>query len=615
MCGIAGYFGPTPPSPERIRACQLLMRHRGPDATGIYQRRLANGREALLLHSRLAIIGLDPSGSQPFARNGRVLSYNGEIYNYIELRRRLETEGVRFDTATDTEVLIRGLAQWGTDKFLDAAEGMWAFASYDEASETLLLSRDRFGEKPLYLASDSDGGLYFGSEVKFLCALRGRRFEPNLNHLRRYLVNGYKALYKTKETFLQGVEELPSRHCLSVDSSGREELRPYWAPRADEYPQMTFTEAASRVRERLIEAVGLRLRADVPLAFCMSGGVDSNALISIAKRIFGYQVHGFTIVNTDGRYDETEFIADAVKTLDVKHTSVPLDPRNFLENLRTLVRAHDAPIYTLSYYVHWRLMQQVGEAGYRVSISGTGADELFSGYYDHHNLYLAAMSGDPALHKDALQNWQQHIQPIVRNPYLGDPDRFAADPAFRDHIFLGAEGFAADLTQSWSEPFAEEKLHPQNFRNRMLNELLYETVPVILHEDDLNAMFYSIENRSPFLDRGLFETTQSIPTRHLIRDGFAKAVLREAVRGIAPDSVINSRRKIGFNAPLLDLLDLHDPATRTEIEADSPVYEIVRRDKVLQRLQNRNLPNSESKFLFNVLNAKMFLEECAAGHA
>jgi asparagine synthase (glutamine-hydrolysing) len=612
MCGIAGYFGPNPPTRERIAVCQALMRHRGPYADGVYRRRLANGREVVLLHSRLAIIGLDPSGNQPFARSDRVIVYNGEIYNYLELRRRLEAGGVQFTTATDTEVLIQGLAEWGADTFLDAAEGMWAFACYDESSQSLLLSRDRFGEKPLYLARDDRGGLYFGSEIKFLSALRGRAFAPNLNHVRRYLVNGYKALYKTNETFLNGVAELPPRHCLQIAADGREDMQAYWHPRPAERPELTFEEAAHLVRERLIDAVNLRLRADVPLAFCMSGGVDSNALIAIAKRVFGYDVHGFTILNSDGRYDEADLVADAVSTLEIRHTGVPLDSCNFLPHLRALVRAHDAPIYTLSYFVHWRLMEQIAKAGYKVSVSGTGADELFTGYYDHHNLYLAEIRNEPGLYANALQAWQRHVQPVVRNPFLGDPERFVANPGFRDHIYLGAEGFAADLIQPWSEPFDEARLHPGNLRNRMLNELFHESVPVILHEDDLNAMYFSIENRSPFLDRGLFEIAQTIPTRHLIKNGYAKAVLREAVRGIAPDSVLDSRRKVGFNAPLLDLLDLNDPATRAEIEADSPVYDVVRRDRVLKRLENPDLPNSESKFLFNVLNVKMFLEECGA---
>jgi asparagine synthase (glutamine-hydrolysing) len=245
-------------------------------------------------------------------------------------------------------------------------------------------------------------------------------------------------------------------------------------------------------------------------------------------------------------------------------------------------------------------------------VSGTAADELFSGYYDHHLAYLYEVRCDEALHAEALAAWERHVKPLVRNPHLGDPDLFVNDAGFRDHIYLDADALAACLTEPWAEPFAEERYAPDLLRNRMLNELLHESVPVILHEDDLNAMYFSVENRSPYLDRALTEFAYRIPTRHLVRDGSAKAVLRDAVRGIAPDHVLDSRRKVGFNAPIESLLDRSDPSVREALLGDSPVYELVRRDAVEQLLDARDLPNSRSKFLFNVLSAKFFLEAFAA---
>lgn len=608
MCGIAGYFGPAEIAPAQIAACEKLMRHRGPDGKGRYAAE-RQGRRILLLHSRLSIIDLDPRAGQPFREGNQVTVYNGEIYDYRERRAELEAAGERFRTTSDTEVLAKLLRHEGAAA-LDRCEGMWAFARYNEADGSLLLSRDRFGEKPLYLMH-ADGGLYFGSEVKFIRALLGRRLAPNLDHLRRHLVNGYKALYKTPATFFEDVTELAPGSTLSVDADATERTARYWTPRFDQHQTLSFEDALVNVRERLIAAVSLRLRADVPLAFCMSGGVDSNALIAIAKRIFDYDVHGFTIVNTDARYEEQAMVDESVRVLGIRHSSVGLERAGFLADLRTLVCAHDAPVYTISYFVHWRLMQAIAAAGYKVSISGTGADELLTGYYDHHNLFLAELfDAEPAVHADARTAWEAHVRPAVRNPFLPDPDLFRRDPGFRDHIYLNADEFSAALTEPWCEAFAEERYCTDNLRNRMLNELFHESVPVILHEDDLNAMFWSIENRSPFLDRRLFETLSEVPTRHLMRDGYAKVLLREAVRGIAPDAVINARRKVGFNAPLFDLLDARDRTVRDELLADGPVYDVVRRDAVAQWLEKPALSNSESKFLFNVLNAKMFLEEC-----
>ena len=200
----------------------------------------------------------------------------------------------------------------------------------------------------------------------------------------------------------------------------------------------------------------------------------------------------------------------------------------------------------------------------------------------------------------------------MRNPHLQNPDLFVDNPDFRDHIFMDADGFSDYLTAPWSEAFAEEKYTDHLLRNRMLNELFHEATPVILHEDDLNAMYFSVENRSPFLDRNLFEFCNSIPTRHLVRDGRAKAVLRDALAGIGPDAVMQNRRKVGFNAPIYSYLDVNNPAVRAELLRDSPVFDVIRRDRIENLLRKADLPNSESKFVFYFLNCKLFLEEFSA---
>jgi asparagine synthase (glutamine-hydrolysing) len=391
----------------------------------------------------------------------------------------------------------------------------------------------------------------------------------------------------------------------------RESSRRYWSPAIRQSADMSFEEAVAGTRERLTRSMELRLRADTPLAFCMSGGVDSSALISIAKRVFGYDVHGFTIVNTDARYEEADMIELSVRELGVRHTPVPVTTSGFLSGMQELVRQHDAPVYTITYYAHWLLMRSIAAAGYRIAVSGTAADELFSGYYDHHLAYLQEVHADTALHQRSVAAWQEHIKPIVRNPFLSNPKLFVDDPQFRGHIYLDAEGFAKYLRFAWSEPFAERHYSDYLLRNRMLNELFHESVPVILHEDDLNAMYYSIENRSPFLDRNLFEFCNSIPTRHLVRDGKAKAVLREAVRGIAPDGIVDNRRKVGFNVPILDFLDVQDPQVRGRLLEPSPIFDYVDRQKIERLIAKRDLPNSESKFLFYFLNCKLFLEQFA----
>ena len=594
MCGIAGYVGTRRIEEERLRHCLQLMHRRGPDHGAWREFEPAAGRRVYLLNTRLDIIDLHERANQPLSVGPLTITYNGELYNYLELRRELEARGERFATASDTEVLVRLL---GTDGLgaLDRSEGMWAFALYDETDGRIVLARDRFGEKPLYVHRGADG-LTFASEPKFVAALLGRRLDVDFEQVRRFLGSGYRSLYKDGRTFFRELEEVPAATTVSIAADGSESAAAYWSPAHGEQDAMGYEEAVRGARDRLIRSVELRLRADVPLAFCLSGGVDSTVLISIARRVLGHDVHGFTVVTGDERYDESDAVEQTVADLAIRHTKVPLESHDFLSRLRELVCYHDAPVYTVSYYVHSRLMEAVARGDYRVSVSGTGADELFTGYYDHHLAYLAVTRDE-----GARAAWEQHVLPLVRNEALRDPDLFVRDRAFRGHLYDGVDPAS----------FTERELSGDLLRNRMLNELIDEVVPVILHEDDLNAMYYSIENRSPYLDRSLADFCNTIPTRHLIRDGFAKAVLRDAGRGIAPDHVVAARRKVGFNAPVAELLDADDAGVRGALLADNPVFDLVDRDWFERLLTKRPLADRENKLLFSIVSAMLFLEEFA----
>jgi asparagine synthase (glutamine-hydrolysing) len=608
MCGIAGFYGTRPLPKDRTKKCLALMDHRGPDAAGKYYHETANGNHVHLLHTRLAIIDLDPRANQPFRVGNSVLTFNGEIYNYLEVKREMETRGYSFETQSDTEVLAKALHESGPSA-LDSCEGMWAFAQFDEDTGNLTLSRDRFGEKPLFIWRRSEG-LYFGSEIKFIATLAGVWPNPNYDHLRRYLVNGYRSLHKKSDTFHQCVEKLPIATTLILDINLRENLLRYWTPILDAYEgDLSFSKSVALVRQAMIDSVGIRLRSDVPLAFCMSGGVDSNALIGIALRHFKHEVHGFTIMNSDERYEEAEMLNAALEGFGVSHTGVHVEYGDFLNKLRALVKHQDEPICTITYYAHALLMERMHDAGFKVSVSGSGADEIFSGYYDHHNAYLNSVKGNATQYSEAIKNWQREIQPWVRNPFTQDPEMLVRDPQFRGHIYLDSDEFASWLHDDFNEGFDEHDYTSELLRNRMHNELFNEVVPCVLHADDMNAMAYSIENRSPFLDRNLFETMQRVPTRHLVKNGRAKAVLREAVRGFVPDAVLNNPRKVGFNAPIKDFLDIQDPNVKAQLLDDSPIYSLVKKERIEKIFKRNVFTNSASKFLFNFINAKMFLEQ------
>lgn len=608
MCGVAGYFGKNQVDQDVVSKTLEALSHRGPDARGVYQKHTSSGKNILLLHTRLSIIDLDPAANQPMVNQNHVLCFNGELYNYQELKEELVAQGEQFNTTSDTEVLLKLLVRGG-ETSLDSAEGMWALAFYNEQTETLLLSRDRFGEKPLYIYED-DSGVYFASELKALFSLLPQKPAINYQKLYTYLFYGYRFLHKDSNSFFEGIKSLPPATIVTITDGRIRKTSSYWHPKISRNTQLSLSDSIESVKDALLSAVELRLRADVPIAFCMSGGVDSNSLISIAAREFNYDVHGFTIENIDERYDEKELVLKSVSELGIRHSFVQLSKGDFLGNLQTIIQQHQTPISTISYYVHWLLQNEIGNNGYKVSISGTGADELFSGYYDHFLLHLASIKDQSSEFENAKDSWHQHILPLVRNPRLQNSQFFIEDPNARQHLHADYSDFQSVAKDEFNQPFGEKEFDTDPLRNRMLNEIFHEVVPVILMEDDLNSMAFSIENRSPFLDRKLFEAAYSIPTHYLIQDGYAKYPLREAMKGILPEKVRTTRKKVGFNASLNDLLNLQDNGTKDIIFAEgSKIYDFVDREKIEKLCSQEIIPE---KFLFNFLCAKFFLDQQAA---
>ncbi|MBL7129796.1 MAG: asparagine synthase (glutamine-hydrolyzing) [Candidatus Omnitrophica bacterium] len=604
MCGVAGYIGKLFIEKPKIRKTLDLMKNRGPDYCDYVA--LNNGSvNVVLLHSRLAIIDLEERANQPFTIGDCTLVFNGEIYNYIELRKRLEKQGVHFKTESDTEVLLQSYLKYG-EECVHEFEGMWSFAIYDRKKGELFLSRDRFAEKPLYFLKACKG-IFFGSEIKSIKSLARASLNVNHQQLLRYLVNGYKSLYKTGDTFFEEVSELPFATNLIVDNGLQLRFKRYWMP-VHRPKEMTLDAAIQGFRHHLLESIKLRLRADVPLAFCLSGGIDSSAIVSIAAKYFNYDVATFSIIDSDERYNERKNIETTLSDLGCKHTIIDIPYKDFVGRLTDLIAYHDAPLYTISYYIHSFLSESISRQGYKVVCSGTAADELITGYYDHFNLYLYEMRSFPKYQK-YLAEWKQYVSPYVRNPYLKNPELYFENSSFRSHVFLNNEEFSKYLKTEFDEPFTETRYCESLLRNRMMNELFHEGTRVILHEDDLNSMRYSVENRSPYLDSKLFEFSYSIPTEYLIQNGYGKYILREAVKGILNEKVRTERKKVGFNASINSAFDLNTEENKDYILENGRIFDFVRRDRIEQLLQERiPLPNSYSKFLFSFINAKIFLE-------
>jgi len=607
MCGIAGYFGNKPLDKENIESCLGLMKKRGPDNSDFFYQKY-NKLNVYLLHSRLSIIDLKEQSNQPFEDEGYIVVFNGEIYNYLELKKKLQNLGHNFKTLSDTEVLLKSYIQYG-EKCVDHFNGMWAFVILDKKKGSLFISRDRFGEKPLYFYKN-DKEFIFGSEIKFIKNLINQKLEINKKQIFRSLNLGYRAVHQSQETYFNNIYSLKSGSNITIQKNLKLKKKIYWKPKFNPNTEYFYEDIVIQAKKRLEKSLELRLRSDVPIAFCLSGGIDSSYLASLAVKKFKKKIQTFSIIDDDKRYDERNNIKKILKDLNCKNKAIKLKNKNvnFFSRLRRLIEQHDSPIETISYYIHSFLSEEISRSGYKVAISGTGADEIFTGYYQHFLLYFASIKDSNKL-KIEIKKWKKHIKPIIRNKELRNPNYYLSNPK-NISLTFSIDKDLSKLIKNKQPPKAKEFFFCKDLlRNRMLNELFYEVVPVILNHDDLNSMNYSVENRSPFLDHNLLDFMLTVPTKYLIKDGYQKSILRSAAKNILVEDIRINRKKHGFNASLLSLTNIREIKKFLQ-KNNTFISEYFDIDLLIKKyLFKKNIKNATfSKFLFNVICIKMFLE-------
>ncbi len=602
MCGIAGFYGSKLPNQNNINKSSKLIRHRGPDAKGV---KILKKDKLVLIHRRLSIIDIDQRSNQPMEYENTILIFNGEIYNYIEIKKQLISMGHTFKTNSDTEVLIHALKQW-KEKAVDFLEGMWAFAWYDNKTKKLILSRDRFGEKPLYYFL-KDKNFFFSSEIKSLSALSSKKFKINFEKIEEFLKNGYKSSFKDKNLFFKDVFQIKPGSLFIVYKNKKTKSIDYWKKkRKISNKKITYREIVEKNKTNLIRSVKLRTRSDVPIGFCMSSGVDSNGLISIAKKKLKQNIIGYNIYSKNKNYDEYGLTKKSAKKLNIKFKLVKVPKTNFLKNLKKIIQRRGYPLFTISYFLHWFMMKQMKKDGIKVSISGSAADEIYSGYIDHFNQYFYQIKSDQALLNKTKSDWKRYFQKFIQNKNLRKYDLYFRNKNFRDHIY---DKYPNEIfVNQKKSKFTEKKFSNDLLRNRMMNELYHEIVPVLLHEDDLNSMNFSIENRTPYLDSKIYDFIQSIPTKHLVKNGFLKSILRDSLNKIAPNFIIKNRRKIGFNASIYDYINIRSKSFKSIFKSKSKIFNIINSKKFYEFILKNKSPEN-SKLIFRFLSAKFFLDQ------
>ncbi len=603
MCGIAGIFGNFNLETVDIKDISSIMKSRGPDFFS-YDSYKSLNQSCIFFHSRLSIIDPSSSANQPFKNERFSIIFNGEIYNYIELRNELSKLGFKFKTSSDTEVFLNSYSYWG-DKSFEKFEGMWAAVIFDLKKFSIKFSRDRFGEKPLYFLKDKDT-IYFSSETKYIHKLRGKRDKINFKHIKRLIVNGYKSLYKSPETFYKNIRYVKPSEILEVTENFNFKSKFYWNLNFKINKKIEFEDCKNLIRERFKTIIEQKLRSDVPVSFCLSGGVDSNLLLYLAD-FYGFRkLNTFSIYDDNKNYDESDNIKRTIEDLNItNHNSIKLEKKDFLTNLKDQTKYNDAPVATISFFVSSLLAKKINKEKIKVTIQGNGADEIFTGYYHHYNCFLKGLKEDEF--KGNFENWKNFYENNIRNPSLNNFDRFKKNST--EHIFYGANKNRSFLNDEFNEEFEEENFTDDLLRNRMLNEIKYETLPVLLNENDLAFMRYSVENRNLYLDSELCELIFSLPSNFLIKDGFLKFLLRNCFGDILPNHIKNDRQKKGFNASLTSLLDIKSNDFRDFILEDSEIYDVFDKNQISKLLDHYNEMNSEKKLLFSLITTKMFMEK------
>jgi asparagine synthase (glutamine-hydrolysing) len=564
VCGFVAVIAPEGLTPDVLDAMRDRLAHRGPDGARSWM--TTTPRSVVGLgHRRLSIIDLTHAADQPmFDPSGELaLAYNGEIYNYVELRDELRAAGRVFSTQSDTEVLLAAYEQWGTD-CLRRLNGMFAFALWDGRRGELFLARDRFGEKPLFYTGLPGGGLAAASEMKALFAHPAVRVSPRESAVRSYVAGRF---YEDgEETMFDGIVRLMPAHAIVVgdDGSVRRRWR-YWTPdyaAVDE--SFDEADAVERFRDLLERSVRTRLRSDVPVGTSLSGGLDSSAIVCLlaAARM---QTPTLTQNTFSGRFDDTDptlsegpYIDLVVERAAVRAHGVTPTATGLIEESELLHWHQEEPFLSASIYLQWCVMRLARQHETTVLLDGQGADELLAGYqfyFPAYQLDLVDRRRLGRLVRDTLA-----FRRRLRRASLGYANSLRR---FDHNVALGARALASAWRGGWNLPVSDydagiPRAAPgMRLRRQLAEALQYNSLPMLLRYADRNAMAFSRETRFPFLDHELVDWCVTLPDRAFIHDGWQKHILRQATGDILPPQIRWRADKVGYAAPL-DLW-LRDP--------------------------------------------------------
>ncbi|MGE5373161.1 MAG: asparagine synthase (glutamine-hydrolyzing) [Solirubrobacterales bacterium] len=619
MCGIAGIIARDPDCRPLMLAAERTQLHRGPDAQRIASYP-AGDWQVWLGHQRLSIIDLSEAGTQPMASEdgSDILIYNGEVYNYKEIRQELLLQGVRFHTETDTEVVLAALRQWGPEAALSRFNGMWAFAWLDLSSKRLILARDRAGIKPLHFLMD-EGRFLFASELKTVLAMCPKRFSINSQVAAAYL--DQSLLDATDQTFLLGIDQVPAGHYCVLNlnaSSLGPEMHRYWRLPFDEIPVTDEDELIERVRALFQDAVSLRLRSDVPVGVLLSGGLDSSSIAAMMRKNLGpsANLNLLSAVSRNAQYDESPFVDEMVRHLgcSIHKVNIDFEPEEAFRYLDEVSWFNDEPAGSFSTVAHYLLMRRAKALGITVILSGQGADELLCGYKKYLGFWIKYLA-ETGHYGQAIGTFAGFVKngSIVNQFSLKEGKRYL--PA----RFRPAEpGILGERLHAY-QPEVIGLRPGMTVQERQALDVERFSVPVLTHYEDRMSMAFSREIRLPFLDYRMMELLVPLPVRMKLSRGWTKAIFRKAMAPELPREIAWRKDKQGFITPQSEWMrDRLKPQVLEYFGADSMIFKMGLADR-------RNLLEKYSQYcrqgwsgsvsvkdIFNPLALEIWLRRFAA---
>ncbi len=537
------------------------MSHRGPDGSGVWSDRISDARSVVLGHRRLAILDLSEAGAQPMLDPGDryVLTHNGEIYNFLEVRAELQASGVSFRSESDTEVIIESYRRWGSD-CLSRFNGMFAFALYDRVSGVLFCARDRYGEKPLLFAF-MDDGFAFASEYKGLLQHPQLSLDIDEWRLLRAAQNASTGLDADRQTVFNDVQQLLPGEAMEVNVRSLEHrIWTYWRITPTELREGADEQAVfAEFRDLLIDSVRLRLRSDVPVGSCLSGGLDSSAIVCIVRQLLGADAPYNTFT---GRFpgtaaDEWQYAEQVVNATGVVSHIVEPTVDRFMDDLPRFVWMNELPVGSSSQFAQWCVFELARQHGVTVLLDGQGADEALGGYEQYFAPYVES------LRERGDQERLAHELPLIRERYphaLAAPARamrdrlpFAVRHWLSNRLDAGTDmryGVTLDYAHRVTSDNALRRLggfHPLG--SALLQESFGRFLTTLLRYGDRNSMAHSREVRLPFCDHRIAEFVFRLPPHLLMGEVQTKRLLRESMRGILPEGIRTRWNKQGFRPP------------------------------------------------------------------